>query len=62
VKEGDGKMRFNLISRFLYTIELSDDPDDHFSGGISVKTLITRAAGPPAKETHSKQASERRKL
>ena len=28
----------------------------------SVKTLFTSAAGPPTTETHSKQASERRKL
>ena len=40
MKEGDGKMRFNLISRFLCTIELSDDPDDHFSGGILMKKVL----------------------
>ena len=40
MKEGDGKMRFNLISRFLCTIELSDDPDDHFSGGIPMKKVL----------------------
>ena len=33
-------IRFNLISRFLCTIELSDDPDDHFSGGIPMKKVL----------------------
>ena len=33
-------IRFNLISRFLCTIELSDDPDDRFSGGIPMKKVL----------------------
>ena len=32
------------------------------AGGHSVKTSFTSAAGPPAKEAYSKQASERRRL
>ena len=47
-------IKIDKICEMLYTVTIK--------GGGNVKTSFASAAGPPAKEAYSKQASERRRL